>query len=142
DLVLHREHRGTAHRHTSCSGTYITPEPQSLTRDSTHKPIITTKTWKKAQAILDARGENHAHRAASGRDYLLTGRLRCPKCGKAMIGTRAHGRSKTYRYYTRFTRARYNSDACDAKRLDADSVDAAVIDALGGFYRDHHDLIA
>src|SRR5690606_15459031 len=34
DLVLHREHRGTAQRHTSCSGTYITPEPQSLTRDN------------------------------------------------------------------------------------------------------------
>src|SRR5690606_37094778 len=34
DLVLHRDHRGTAHRHTSCSGTYITPEPQSLTRDN------------------------------------------------------------------------------------------------------------
>lgn len=24
--------------------------------------------------------------------------LRCPKCGKSMIGTRATGRNKTYRY--------------------------------------------
>src|SRR5690606_37553764 len=38
DLVLHREHRGTAHRHTSCSGTYIPPEPQSLTRDTCRPP--------------------------------------------------------------------------------------------------------
>ncbi|MGH3625258.1 MAG: zinc ribbon domain-containing protein, partial [Sciscionella sp.] len=62
----------------------------------THDAIIHTKVWEQAQAILDAWGESHAHCAASGSDYVLTGRLRCPRCGKAMIGTRATGRNKTY----------------------------------------------
>src|SRR5690606_34641179 len=44
DLVLHREHRATAHRHTSCSGTYITPEPQSLTHDTTNRSARHTPT--------------------------------------------------------------------------------------------------
>ncbi len=59
-----------------------------------------------------------------------------------MIGTRATGRSRTYRYYTCFDRARYDADKCDFTRLDADSVDAAVLEALGKFYRTRHDLIS
>jgi hypothetical protein len=68
--------------------------------------------------------------------------MRCPSCGKAMIGTRAHGRSRVYRYYTCFTRARYDSGRCHASRLDADAAEHAVVTALASFYRDQHDLIA
>jgi site-specific DNA recombinase len=60
---------------------------RDITTTNTHDPIITTAIWQQAQVILDARGESHAHRAASGSDYLLTGRLRCPRCGKSMVGT-------------------------------------------------------
>jgi hypothetical protein len=59
-----------------------------------------------------------------------------------MIGTRAHGRTRVYRYYTCFTRARYDSGHCNASRLDADAIEDAVLAALVGFYRDQHDLIA
>jgi site-specific DNA recombinase len=68
--------------------------------------------------------------------------MRCPSCGKAMIGTRAHGRSRVYRYYTCFTRIRYDTARCPAARLDADAVEHAIITGLAGFYRDQHDLIA
>ncbi|MGH3625634.1 MAG: recombinase family protein [Sciscionella sp.] len=115
---------------------------RETTVPDTHAPIIDLTRWEQAQAILDARGESHAHRAASGSDYVLTGRLRCPKCGKAMIGTRATGRNRTYRYYTCWNLARYDASKCDFKRLNADAVDAAVLDALAGFYRTQHGLIA
>jgi site-specific DNA recombinase len=59
-----------------------------------------------------------------------------------MIGTRAHGRSRVYRYYTCFTRIRYDTARCPAARLDADAVEHAIITGLAGFYRDQHDLIA
>ncbi|HUK69605.1 MAG TPA: zinc ribbon domain-containing protein [Streptosporangiaceae bacterium] len=59
-----------------------------------------------------------------------------------MIGTRAHRRSRVYRYYTCFTRIRYDTARCPASRLDADAVEDAVIAALASFYRDQHDLIA
>jgi site-specific DNA recombinase len=114
---------------------------REATKTDTHPALITVETWEKAQTILEARGESHAHRAASGSDYVLTGRLRCPKCGKAMIGTRATGRNKTYRYYTCWNLARYDATKCDAKRLNADAVDAAILDALTDFYRTRHDLI-
>ncbi|MFE3254590.1 recombinase zinc beta ribbon domain-containing protein [Nocardia sp. NPDC059091] len=109
---------------------------------NTHPAIIDTDTFDHAQSVLEARGESHAHRAANSSGYLLTGRLRCPRCGRAMIGTRATGRSRTYRYYTCFNRTRYDTDKCDFTRLDADSVDAAVLEALSNFYRTRHDLIS
>jgi site-specific DNA recombinase len=115
---------------------------RDITTTDTHEPIIATQTWEQAQTILDARGENHAHRAANSSDYILTGRLRCPKCGKAMVGTRATGRTKTYRYYTCWTLARYDTSKCDFARLNADAVDQAILDALATFYRSQHSLIA
>ena len=107
-----------------------------------HPAIIDQAMFAGAQRILTARGEDHSKRAANTSDYLLTGLMRCPSCGKAMIGTRAHGRSRVYRYYTCFTRARYDTARCNASRLDADAVEQAVITALAGFYRDQHNLIA
>lgn len=115
---------------------------RAITKTNTHPAVIDTDTWAQAQAILDARGQNPAHRASNGYDYMLTGRLRCPQCGKAMIGTRATGRNKTYRYYTCYTLARYDATKCNFTRLDADAVDTAILDALAGFYRNHHTLIS
>jgi site-specific DNA recombinase len=39
---------------------------RETTVTDTHAPIIDLTRWQQAQAILDARGESHAHRAASG----------------------------------------------------------------------------
>jgi site-specific DNA recombinase len=114
---------------------------RDVTVTAAHPPLVDPATFDQAGAIMDARGEDHTRRASNASDYHLTGRIRCPKCGKALIGTAAHGRSKTYRYYTCFSRARYGTTTCDAQRINADALDEALLDALTGFYRHHHDLI-
>ena len=106
---------------------------RDITVTEAHPPLVDEATFLQAGAIMDARGEDHTRRASNASDYHLTGRIRCPQCGKALIGTAAHGRTKTYRYYTCFSRARYGTTTCDAQRLNAD--------ALTGFYRHHHNLI-
>ena len=115
---------------------------RDITVPNAHEPIIDTDTFDIAQQIIAARGEDHTRRASNASDYLFTGKLRCPECGKSMIGTAAKGRSRTYRYYTCFTRARYGSKECSAPRLPADEVDTAVLAALRDFYTNHTDLIA
>lgn len=115
---------------------------RSNTVTETHEPIVDVETWGLVQRVLETRGESAAHRAASGSDYLVTGRLRCPRCGQSMVGTRATGRSRTYRYYTCWSRSRYSTAECDQPRLDADSVDQAVVDALASFYGRQRTLIA
>jgi site-specific DNA recombinase len=115
---------------------------RGVTSAGWHPAIIDQAVFSEAERILAARGEDYSKRTANGSDYLLTGLMRCPSCGKAMIGTRAHGRSRVYRYYTCFTRLRYDTKRCDAARLDADAAEQAVLGALASFYRDQHDLIA
>jgi site-specific DNA recombinase len=115
---------------------------RGITCAGCHPPLIEQTTFDDAQRILAARGENHAKRAASGSDYLLTGLIRCPACGSARLGTRAHGKTKTYRYYSCYRRTRYDTSTCGGQRVDADAIEHAVVTALAGFYRHQHDLIA
>jgi site-specific DNA recombinase len=115
---------------------------RGITTTGCHPPIIEQTTFDQAHRILAARGEDHAKRAASGSDYLLTGLIRCPTCGSAMLGTRAHGKTRAYRYYTCYRRTRYGTTACGGQRIDADAIEHAITGALADFYRHQHDLIA
>ncbi|WP_308200332.1 recombinase family protein [Kibdelosporangium philippinense] len=107
-----------------------------------HDAIVDLNVFEEAQQILEARGENYSHRAANGSDYQLTGKMRCPQCNKAMVGANAHGKTKVYRYYICHNRNRYDTTKCDATRINADSIETAVLNGLSSFYRDHYQLIA
>jgi site-specific DNA recombinase len=115
---------------------------RGITTSGCHTPVIEPDVFDDARRLLAARGEGHAKRAASGSDYLLTGLIRCPSCGSAMLGTRAHGRTRTYRYYTCYRRTRYDSTTCGSQRIDADAIEDAMTAELAAFYRDQHGLIA
>ncbi|MFC9660247.1 recombinase family protein [Nocardia sp. NPDC127606] len=114
---------------------------RDITVADCHPPLIEPELFAEAERLRLERGEDHAHRAANASDYTLTGRMRCPTCGTAMIGTRAHGKTKVYRYYTCHNRTRYNSTKCGGYRLNADHAETAVLHALATFYREQHTLI-
>jgi site-specific DNA recombinase len=48
----------------------------------------------------------------------------------------AHGKRHRYRYYVCWTRQRYGVGACEAARIRADELEAAVFDALTAVYAD------
>ena len=106
-----------------------------------HEPLVSRQMWQKALAIAAARADEHTQRAASPADYHLTGLITCPACGHSYVGTSATGRTRTYRYYTCFSRARYGAHGCPAPRLPADETDAAVLQALCDFYAHSTSLI-
>ncbi len=107
-----------------------------------HQPIINPDQFNHAQRILDKRSTNIGHRAANPSDYTLTGKIRCPQCGRGYIGTAAQGRHKTYRYYTCWSHARYGTNAgCDIHRFNADDLETAIGDALLDFYTNGADII-
>ncbi|WP_367115196.1 recombinase family protein [Actinophytocola sp.] len=114
---------------------------REITTDNCHPAIVDPTVFAEAQRLMDQRGESMGHRAANASDYVASGKLRCPRCGKSMIGTRATGKTKTYRYYTCWTYQRYGTDACDMPRLNADHLDQALLDATVEFYRTGHSLI-
>ncbi|MGH2732224.1 MAG: zinc ribbon domain-containing protein [Actinomycetota bacterium] len=83
--------------------------------------------FRRAKELMRERGESWAARAANASDYLLTGLLRCKRCGHGFIGTAAHGRGGTYRYYTCFSRQRHRTARCDQQRLPADPLEEAIL---------------
>ena len=86
--------------------------------------------FERAQAILGQRGENHSLRRSNNSDYLLTGLVKCARCGKRYVGAAANGNGGRYRYYVCFTRQRYGRSACDADSLPADELEHAILDQL------------
>ncbi len=102
-----------------------------------HEPLIPEALFERGQRILAERGENKSTRRSNASDYLLTGRVRCGRCGQAYLGTAAHGRSGRYTYYTCFTRHRYGTKHCSNDRLPADKLEEAIISRLQAVLADH-----
>ncbi len=103
-----------------------------------HDAVVDEAVFDLAQEILAQRGEA-PKKAGSPSDYHLTGKITCPVCKRRYVGTNAVGRSRTYRYYTCWTRSRYGVDHCAAPRIDADALDGLVLDAVRNYYTNRLD---
>jgi len=114
---------------------------RDILAEDVHPAIINRATFTLAQDTLTERGEHPAKSAGAASDYHLTGKIRCPRCGQAYLGTSATGKRSRYRYYTCFTRNRYGTSHCDAPRLQADLLDQSVLHTIGEFYGNRTDLI-
>jgi site-specific DNA recombinase len=62
--------------------------------------------------------------------------VRCHQCGRAYVGTSAHGRNGRYTYYACSTRYTYRPSKCNGDRLPKDRLEAAVLTQLADLYRD------
>jgi site-specific DNA recombinase len=98
--------------------------------DGPHDHLVEEKLFDQVQALLSDRGEDWSKRASATSPFLLAGLVVCARCGKHFVGTSAVGNRYRYRYYTCFSRQRYGKKYCDAERLPAEELDAAVLEAL------------
>ena len=62
--------------------------------------------------------------------------MRCDHCGRAYVGTSAHGRNGRYTYYACSTRYKYGPAKCSGDRLPKERLEAAVLAQLADLYRD------
>ena len=106
--------------------------------DAIHEPLIADATFQLAQAILKERGTDISRRRGNASDYLLSGVLRCGRCGKAYIGMSARGNGGVYHYYACTGRQKYGPKACSNERLPREKLEHAVIKQLTNLYRDTH----
>jgi site-specific DNA recombinase len=97
-------------------------------------PLVDEFTFAQAQAILRERGE-HAKRRGNPSDFLLSGLLRCGRCGKAYIGMSANGNGGRYHYYACTGRQKYGPKACTGERLPREKLEQAVLRQLADVYR-------
>ena len=85
--------------------------------------------FERAQLLLAERSDSASAQAANASDCLLTGFLRCQRCGHGFVGTAAHGNGGVYRYYTCFSRQRHGTARCDQERLPAGPLEEAILAA-------------
>jgi site-specific DNA recombinase len=101
-----------------------------------HEPLVDEETFERAQQILRRRGEDASLRRGNPSKFLLSGLVRCDHCGRAYVGTSAHGRNSRYTYYACSTRYKYGPAKCNGERLPKDRLEAAVLAQLAELYRD------
>jgi site-specific DNA recombinase len=106
------------------------------TFDGQHEPLVDEVTFARAQAILRERGDDVSRRRGNASDFLLSGLVRCGRCGRAYIGMSARGNGGTYHYYACTGRQKYGPKACRGERLPQQKLEQAVLRQLGGLYRD------
>ncbi|MBL8012412.1 MAG: recombinase family protein [Candidatus Omnitrophica bacterium] len=97
------------------------------THKGKHEALVNEKLWEKANAVLSARLPGHSFtKAVQANVYLLSGLIRCGKCGSHMVNAHAAGREKNKFYYYECARSRQNL-GCSAKRISAPGFDEAII---------------
>jgi site-specific DNA recombinase len=106
------------------------------THSGLHEPLVDDELFEKALEILRRRGEDASLRRGNPSQFLLSGLVRCDQCGRAYVGTSAHGRSSRYTYYACSTRYKYGPSKCNGERLPKDRLEAAVLAQLADVYRD------
>lgn len=86
--------------------------------------LVDRTTFAQAQAMLAARAPRVVHPREVDSPYLLSGIIRCGKCGAAMVGVRS---GPLYRYYMCGTARRKGREVCQTRLLPKDKIEQFVI---------------
>lgn len=94
-----------------------------------HEPIVTEEIFAKVQNLIST---NQGKPTRANRTYLLSGILKCSKCGGAMTGhtftRKATG--KSYSYYKCYSKLQKGPIACEGLSIPVDRLESFVIDQL------------
>lgn len=96
-----------------------------FTVDNAIPPIITQREWEQVQKLRSERAT--APPRALGSQYLLSGLIRCGKCGGSLSGA-GHEKENKYRYYICTNRVFLKS--CDCAYINADKLEATVLEEV------------
>jgi hypothetical protein len=90
--------------------------------------IIDESTFYIVQKMLDDNAQNERIRLSDKqtRIYLVSGIATCGECGRALVGSAAHGRTSVIRYYTHRP-IEGQSVKCSTKRIQADFVETTIV---------------
>lgn len=93
----------------------LNPGSNPVTVKDVHQPLVSRELYEQVQAILEYRSESTGSRRRSSSQYLLSGLVRCGRCGSFMSGTSA--KSGKYHYYVCGRYYVDGTDACDGVRV-------------------------
>jgi site-specific DNA recombinase len=103
--------------------------------EGTHEPLIPDDLFEKAQEVLRERNEDlKGRQMRHGKDRLLTGVIKCAKCGSHMFGGGGCRGGKAIHYYV--CAKRFNYHDCKQDYVRSDLLDGSIVEDLKDMFRD------
>ena len=90
--------------------------------------IVSQEEFLGVAALLESRAPSHSHPRRSASSYLLSGLVKCRRCGKALSGQES--KSGKFAYYVCQSLLKQGSGACDAPRLNAKRFERLIVDQI------------
>lgn len=108
---------------------------------SKHKGIIEPNDWLKVQEFLDKNKDKKIIRTGTGTNNasILSGILKCSKCGANMVIKHGHKSSSTkvrYDYYVCSNKENKFADKCDNPNIRVDRLDSIVISHIKAYNKE------
>ncbi len=116
-LIWGKKHRGNS----------LSP----VIKDDAWPAIIDRESFEAVQTTLNARAPKVTHPRVTSSNYMLSGLIKCRKCGASYIGYAA--KSGRFPYYVCGTTYAKGQDSCPSKHLPKDKVERYVIDKVKGY---------
>jgi len=106
-----------------------------ILHEGTHDPLVSEVLFEKARNVLEERNEDlKGRQMRHGDDRLLTGVIKCAKCGSRMFGGGGHKNGVSVPYYV--CSKRFNDHDCEQDYVRSDLLDGAIIEDVKGMFRD------
>ena len=101
-----------------------------------HSRLLETDLWQQVQDTLKHNGRIRERGVHNGNRALLKGLLYCTPCQTGMVHSYTLKNNKRYRYYVCLNAQQRGWASCPTKSLNADEIEAAVVDSIRGMVRD------
>jgi hypothetical protein len=95
-----------------------------------HPAIVDPSLWQQVQALLQVKRPRPGARLGNG--ALLQGRLRCARCGCAMVSSHTTKGSRRYRYYLCSQAQKRGWKTCPAPSVPAGEIERLVSEQIRG----------
>ena len=103
--------------------------------EGTHDPLVSDVLFEKADAVLQERHEESKGRQwHNGDERLLTGIMRCARCGSHMFGGGGYKNGVHVPYYV--CSKRFNDHDCEQDYVRAELLESAVTEDIKTMFRD------
>ena len=90
--------------------------------------LVSPAQFRRVAALLEARGPAKAHPRRSASSYLLSGLVKCGRCGRALSGQAA--KRGQFAYYVCQSLLHRGRGACDAPRLSARRFEGLIVEQI------------
>lgn len=116
-------------RDSKTFGTQFKPKSEWVIIKNTHEPIISEELFNKVQRLIEQRQPKNQPAQVTASQYLLSGMIKCKKCGSS-YGITGYGRDRKYAYYNCITYSKKGKNVCSGHRIRADELDWGVTERV------------